>query len=550
MELFGRERLDREDSTLVNHIPCPSCGSQDNLAIYDDGHGYCFTPGCGYHRTEEGEQQTKRKEKMKMDFVSGDKAPLQKRCISQDTVNKWDYQTGTFKGKKVQIANYRKAESGEIVAQKLRFSNKDFLFIGDTKQANLFGKHLFSKGKMIVVTEGEIDAMSVSQAQGNKWPVVSISTGSGGAKRCLQREIEYLEGFETIVLMFDQDDAGKKAVEECVPLFSPGKVKVAQLPMKDANEMLQAGQEKEIINAIWSAQVWRPDGIIDGRDLWHLISSEDTVESFPYPYSGLNNMTQGLRRGEIVTITAGSGVGKSQVCREIGYSLMLQGHKLGYIALEENNKRTALGFVGLYLNKPVHLQNVECTTEELKDGFDNVVGTGNLFLYDHWGSVEPEHLFNKIRYLVRGMECDCIILDHISIIISGLTSGGDERRMLDFVMTKLRSLVEELQCALILVSHLRRPSGDRGHEEGVQTSLNQLRGTHGIAQLSDIVIGCERNQQSEDNPNLTTVRILKNRWTGETGICNAVEYSKETGRMVEVSTDNFEIEEVEDNQDF
>ena len=277
MELFGRERLDREDSTLVNHIPCPSCGSQDNLAIYDDGHGYCFTPGCGYHRTEEGEQQTKRKEKMKMDFVSGDKSPLQKRCISQDTVNKWDYQTGTFKGKKVQIANYRKAESGEIVAQKLRFSNKDFLFIGDTKQANLFGKHLFSKGKMIVVTEGEIDAMSVSQAQGNKWPVVSISTGSGGAKRCLQREIEYLEGFETIVLMFDQDDAGKKAVEECVPLFSPGKVKVAQLPMKDANEMLQAGQEKEIINAIWSAQVWRPDGIIDGRDVWHLISSDDTV---------------------------------------------------------------------------------------------------------------------------------------------------------------------------------------------------------------------------------------------------------------------------------
>jgi twinkle protein len=122
--------------------------------------------------------------------------------------------------------------------------------------------------------------------------------------------------------------------------------------------------------------------------------------------------------------------------------------------------------------------------------------------------------------------------------------------MLDFVMTKLRSLVEELQCALILVSHLRRPSGDRGHEEGVQTSLNQLRGTHGIAQLSDIVIGCERNQQSEDHPNLTTVRILKNRWTGETGICNAVEYSKETGRMVEVSTDNFEMEEVTDNQDF
>ena len=129
------------------------------------------------------------------------------------------------------------------------------------------------------------------------------------------------------------------------------------------------------------------------------------------------------------------------------------------------------------------------------------------------------------------MGCSHIILDHITIILSGL-EGGDERRMLDFVMTKLRSLVEELQCALILVSHLRRPSGDKGHEEGVRTSLNQLRGSHGIAQLSDIVIGCERNQQDEENPDLTTIRVLKNRWTGETGVADTLYYSKETGRMV------------------
>ncbi len=550
MDDFGRERV---ESTCVTHVPCPKCGSNDNLAIYDDGHGFCFSPGCGYRQGEIlTEKFSERKEKMKTDFVSGEKLPLQKRCITQDTINKWDYQTGDFKGKKVQIANYRAKGSNGIIAQKLRFSNKDFLFIGDTKKANLFGKHLFSKGKMIVVTEGELDAMSVSQAQGNKWPVVSVASGAGGAKKCLQRELEYLEGFDSVILMFDQDDAGKKAVEECVPLFSPGKVKIAHLPLKDANEMLKEGKESDIISAIWNAQVWRPDGIIDGKDLWPLISSEENIESFPYPFSGLNTMTQGLRRGEIVTITAGSGVGKSQICREIGYSLMLQGLKLGYLALEENNKRTALGFIGLYLNKPIHLQNIECTTEELKDGFDDVLGTGNLFLYDHWGSVEPDNLFNKIRYLVKGMECDCIILDHISIVISGLTSGGDERRMLDFVMTKLRSLVEELQCALILVSHLRRPSGDRGHEEGVQTSLNQLRGTHGIAQLSDIVVGCERNQQSEDAPNLTTVRILKNRWTGETGICNLLEYSRQTGRMTELSQDNIFEEETseEENKDF
>jgi twinkle protein len=523
-----------EQSQCVTHAPCPRCKSVDNLAIYDDGHGWCFTPNCGYRQQgDDVKENNIIEEKYEMEFIKGESEALKKRGITKATVEKWSYEIGEFKGKKVQIANYKK--DGRVIAQKLRFPNKDFLFIGDTKEAGLYGKHLWEKGKMISIVEGELDALSVSQAQGNKWPVVSVPTGAAGAKKAIQNDLEYLENFESVILMFDQDEAGQSAIDDCVQLFSPGKVKIATLPLKDPNEMVQAGRSAEIINQIWNAKSYRPDGIIDGKDTWELVSTSQKVDSVPYPFNGLNNMTQGIRKGEIVTITAGSGVGKSQVCREIAYSLMLQDQKVGYLALEENTKRTALGFIGLYLNKPIHLQSVDYTMEELKDGFDNVLGTGNLYLYDHWGSMEISNLFSKIRYLVKGMGCSHIILDHITIILSGL-EGGDERRLLDFVMTKLRSLVEEVQCSLILVSHLRRPQGDKGHEEGVRTSLNQLRGSHGIAQLSDIVIGCERNQQDEENPDLTTVRVLKNRWTGETGVANTLFYSKETGRMLESLT--------------
>ena len=518
------------ESICVSHSPCPRCKSVDNLAVYDDGHSWCFTPGCGYREGGEQIQDQIFKGKISMQFVKGEIEALKKRGLNKTTVDKWQYEVGEYKGKNVQIANYKK--DGRVIAQKLRFANKDFLFIGDTKEAGLYGKHLWEKGKMITICEGEIDALSVSQAQGNKWAVVSLPTGAAGAKRAIQNDLEYLENFETVVLMFDQDEAGQKAVDDCVQLFSPGKVKVATLPLKDPNEMIQAGRGAEIISQIWNAKSYRPDGIIDGADTWELVSTTKEAEAMPYPFNGLNNMTQGIRQGEIVTITAGSGIGKSQLCREIAYSLILRDQKVGYLALEENTKRTALGFIGLYLNKPIHLQSVDYTTEELKEGFDNVLGTGNLFLYDHWGSMEISNLFSKIRYLVKGVGCSHIILDHITIILSGL-EGGDERRLLDFVMTKLRSLVEEVQCSLILVSHLRRPQGDKGHEEGVRTTLNQLRGSHGIAQLSDIVIGCERNQQDEENPDLTTVRVLKNRWTGETGVANTLFYSKETGRMVE-----------------
>ena len=145
---------------------------------------------------------------------------------------------------------------------------------------------------------------------------------------------------------------------------------------------------------------------------------------------------------------------------------------------------------------------------------------------------------DKIRYLASGCECGWVILDHISIVVSGM-EGGDERRLIDNTMTKCRALVEELKIGLILVSHLKRPEG-KGHEEGGRTTLAQLRGSAGIAQLSDIVLGCERDQQDQETGNVTVVRVLKNRWTGETGVGCLLEYDKYTGRMTEISSAEFD----------
>ena len=104
-------------------------------------------------------------------------------------------------------------------------------------------------------------------------------------------------------------------------------------------------------------------------------------------------------------------------------------------------------------------------------------------------------------------------------------------------MTKLRSLVQETGIGLFLVSHLKRPNGSKGHEEGAQVSLAELRGSAAIAQLSDMVIGLERNQQHEDEQtrNTTTVRVIKNRFAGLTGASCWLYYDKTTGRMRETS---------------
>jgi twinkle protein len=253
----------------------------------------------------------------------------------------------------------------------------------------------------------------------------------------------------------------------------------------------------------------------------------------------------GCRKGEIVTLTAGSGIGKSQLARELAHSLIKNGETVGYIALEENVKRTALGLMSIEMNRLLHLQsNEDVSTEEMKEAFDATVGSGRVYLYDHWGSTDSDNLLSKIRYLVRGCGCNFIVLDHISIVVSGL-EGGDERRIIDNTMTKLRGLVEELNCGMILISHLKRPSGDRGHEDGAQTSLAQLRGSAAIGQLSDIVIGLERNQQDKDNSNISDVRVLKNRWSGDTGIACHLSYSADTGRMTETYWDDEDEVEID-----
>ncbi len=531
---MGTEERAGEDTNVrcVGHEPCAACGSRDNLARYSDGHGYCF--GCGAYEHGSGDLPDV-PEAADRSLIPSSSQDLGKRRIDRATCELFRYGVGSYRGQSVQVANYCD-DAGRPVAQKLRFPNKDFVILGDSSQMSLFGRHLWRDGgKMLVVTEGEIDCLSVSQLQGNKWPVVSIPNGAQAAAKALKKNLEWLERFEKVVLMFDMDDAGRKASAECALLLTPGKARIAQLPLKDANDMLVAGRGKEVIDAIWNAKTFRPDGIIPGTDLWEQVSVEDTTPSVAYPWLGLQEMTRGLRKRELVTLCSGTGIGKSSVCRELAHHLVRSGYSIGYIALEESVKRTALGLMGIHMNRPLHITRDGVSKEKLKDAFDHTVGSGLVCLYDHFGSVDSDNLLNRIRYMVRGMSCDFIFLDHVSIVVSGM-GEGDERRLIDNTMTALRSLVEELGCGMVLVSHLKRPEG-RGHEEGAQTSLAQLRGSAAIGQLSDMVIGLERDQQAASKKDLTLVRVLKNRFTGDTGVATCLHYDRSTGRLVETSTE-------------
>tara|TARA_A100001201_G_scaffold20011_1_gene22429 strand:+ start:1374 stop:3041 length:1668 start_codon:yes stop_codon:yes gene_type:complete len=550
----------RTDSKLIGKGPCNQCGSSDALAIYDD-HVHCFSAGCGYHKmvNYDPEKTTglnidKLRNEVQCDLDNGwfgkrsemftEKvetavcAAISDRKITQETCKKYDVKVNYDVSGEIDTHYYpyKDLDTGENIGFKVRkVKLKNFHFSGGVENVGFFGQTTCKgSGKFITITEGELDALAVSQMFDNRWDVVSLRGGAGAAVREVKEQLEFLENYENVVLCFDNDKAGQTAIDAVKDIFSPNKLKICKLPSKDACDMLQDNKVKAFQEAWWASKTYQPDGIVAGVDTWEAITGKIKVKSIAYPWTGLNGYTKGFRPFELVTITSGSGMGKSQMVREMEhYLLQSTEDNIGVIALEEDISRTALGIMSVEADCPLHLEE-ELDAETVKPYWDSTLGTGRFYLFDHWGSTSEDNLLSRIRFMAKALDCKWIILDHLSIVVSSQETD-DERRAIDAIMTKLRSLVQELGVGLFLVSHLKRSTG-KAHEDGGRISLSELRGSQAIAQLSDIVVGLERDQQDEDEEkrNTTTVRVLKNRYTGLTGVACRLQYNRHTGRLAEV----------------
>lgn len=461
--------------------------------------------------------------------IEGEYRALPARGITKETCEHWDYQVGEYQGKNCHIANVRDP-SGEPIAQKLRMPGKEFPTLGNGKGMPLYGQWLCPpKGKHIVITEGELDALSMSQAFDLKWPVVSLPNGAPHAAKAIANAYEFLDGFDRIVLMFDMDTPGQEAAQEVAALLPPGKVCIASLKEKDANDVLQQHGPGALVRAFWDAPVWRPDGIRKVSDVREAFFNPPPISGIPYPWPEWNEVLGMMRLGTFVTFTAGTGVGKSTGLRELlHHALITHNEPCGALFMEESNVETMEYLVGIQLSKNISMDRTLASPEEIATAFDTIEAAP-LYLYDHFGSSDVDNICNKIRYLVKACGVRWIFLDHISIMVSGLE--GDERRTIDMAMTKLRTLVSELGCTIFAVVHLRKPQGDLGHEDGAQVSLGQLRGSHSIAQLSNVVVAFNKPEDDPNGPNVHPVCLKNRNHGGKKGPMGTLTYDRMTGRL-------------------
>lgn len=533
----------------IYRLPCDSCGSSDAVTLYEDNHQWCFA--CN-HYTPADEEKDLNETNILTPSVTENKrlTPIPKtgfvdmsdRGINHQAAEKYR----VFRSPDSFYSwVYPRFKDGVHVANKLRTAGKKgFSVEGNISEANLFGQDLFPPGsaKQITLCEGQDDALAAYQMQGFKYPCVSVDSTSS-AVHDVAKAFNYLNAFDEIVICFDTDEAkigadgvarypGQEAAVAVASMFKLGKVRVLTLSRaKDPNDYLKNGWSKEFIDEWWKAPHWTPVGLKHAKDMWEEVKKLPNYESVSFPWKGLQDLTYGLRLSELVTITANPKVGKTSILREIIYHMLEQTkddkRKIGLMFLEEPNRDTLLGLMSLAANKPLHLPDIREQTpeEELRKYFDTVYSNEKIVVLDHFGSNEINKILDYVRYM-HNLGCKFIILDHLSIIVSG--QNGDERKQLDEIATKLKQLTVELNICVVCVIH--------------QNRKGEIRGTAGVEQLSNLVIKLYRDMLAEDpyERNTMKVSVEMNRFCGRTGPACLLLYEPDSGRMYEQSQKEME----------
>lgn len=579
------------DSVAVSKGPCPDCGSPKGLTTYSDGHSYCFShcdangngykPPPGDFDPNVSNRAQRSSPTVSVDFITGTipEAGIPSRGLTSETCKKFNYRVARVVGnygeedifqgyrevpeggKKVHVETITNS-NGERVAQHLRFiKEKGFSWIGRPQGAALFGQSVWRSPHPnigLTITEGAIDAMSCSQVQKNEWPCVSINDGAGKQSlNGIKAQLPWIEKWNHVTLCFDMDEPGQASALEIAEFLSAyTTVRIAKLPepFKDANEMLMAGEVAGLIKALRESREFSIEGVLEATELKREWMTTTATHAVTWPWKGLSAGLIGLRAGELYTITADTGVGKTAFTMQVIEDLLKKGERVGAMFLEQGGTRTLDGLVGLKTGERIHLQRaMENMPDEIKalrpdigafdkekagTAYDELFGQQNLFIDNHWGSSDFEKLIGKIRHMIVAKGCKWIVLDHISIAVSGMDID-DERKALDVACTRIADLTETTGATVIMVCHLRRPQGAKSFDEGQEVSLGHLRGTQAIGQLSWTVLALERPKKHPVLRDFTKVACLKDRFAGDAdGKTIAwLKFNVRTGRLEEVHED-------------
>lgn len=564
----------------IDKIQCPKCAENGgdskgvHLHVYEDSdeelYGVCHA--CGFKCAFEDDLSI-RSEASKTKTQSGKKESLQtyldmgENCYR--AVHNVDAETAKLYGVKSTINPetgqvdrvfypYYNANK-ELVGVKVRIiDGKKFYWLPGSKNADclVFGSQLIANRQLFIVVEGEKDALAMAQLVKNirkDYLVVSIrdgaTKGGGKADASVGASLPILSSIENCIILLDNDEPGKDTTKTIANqlMTTIKNVKVAgwQDGIKDAHDYLIStlkGEKNGIYEVLGSARKFQPKGIVSGTEVSLDSLKRKPLAGIPYPFKGIQSKLNDMREGELTVLVSSTGAGKSTLSRELMNHLINKGVPVGGFFLEEDVTKTAQALIALDNNIPLPL--IRSRPDILPDSawdasYKKMIANDRTYFFDHFGSMHSDELLAKMRYLVVVLGVKYIFLDHLSMVVSASNESSDERKLLDMICTKLAAFCTETGASIFMVVHMRKSnsSKDKNATQGGMITLDDLRGSGGIAQLAWNVIALLRDTTGESEnakENKLDVYVLKNREWGHTGkTVPGLKYVHQFGRLMD-----------------
>lgn len=529
-----------KNTTFIKHVNCDACGSSDANAVYSDGSTFCFSCRKSAPKGSEDTEVEFKVVQSQLTLDEIDALPVDTfRGISKNVLYNCGVKVEYDENRNIVSHYYPLTHNGKVKAYKKRIvSTKEFRVVGKLDVPQLFNQVNCGKRKNLVITEGEVDCLSLLEMLTKakaQFDVVSIVNGAQSARRNIASNLDFVNKYDKVFLAFDNDEPGIEASKDVAHIIKPGKAHIVNSIHKDANDALTKGLSDHYLQDVWGAKTYKPDNFVTGEKVWQAFKERTNTESVPYPdcIKGLNDKLLGMRLGEITLFTSGTGSGKSTVVKETILNLLEKTDtKIGLISLEESIGDTATRLIGMSINKNIRFPK-DVSEEEARKGYEKVFGDERLILLDHQGSVQDSSLLERIEYL-SALGCQYLILDHITIAVSEGAQGKSGNEAVDKVMSDLLKIVKRYNIHLTLISHLRKSSGDsKSFEEGRMASLDDIKGSGSIKQISFDIVTFARDMMAKEETERNVVKfaVLKSRFSGLTGHCGQAIYSNETGRL-------------------
>lgn len=555
-------------SVVLEKVRCPKCAergednSGDNLVVYENGGKHCFNPSCNYtvpseDYREDVEQIFEHEDKLEYSTANWQKLKTHTSASGKGYRGISD-ETYAFYGVRHQ---YDAADNlveqiypltntnNEICGIKIRNVDPKKFYVKGTNKAistELFGQsvHRKSKSDTLLLASGEVDAMAAHEMLKNlgyKMPaIVSSTIGEDGASQ-FKAQYEFFNKFDRIVVVPDNDKAGKKALEKLSLVLPRGKLFVVELPRKDTNDMLIDGLESDFVARYMKAKPHVPEGIVGSGSLRQALMESINVEKIPLPpfMHVLEDMLSGgISLETIVNLVAASGIGKSSYANELTYYWIFNSpYKVGIYSLELSAGQYANVLLSRHIEQKISLlrqeeqmelldsDSVRIQTEELlktENGQDRF-----YLLEDRGGTLQQAK--DQIEKLIIGCDCKVIIIDPLQDLFAGCTFDEEAQ-----FMTWQKVMIKVYKIVFINICHTRKSSDDSNvGSTGAMISEESIQGSSAIYKSASINLLLTRNKLAENTMerNTTKMWLSKNRSTGVTGPCGQLIYNNKNHKL-------------------